>query len=86
MKKSQSEMDSRRLPRPVRPEKAKDLSRFEAQRQRVKGGVPAELLRDGRERQARRHGEKSDQTGEGRYGLVGTGFSPYNSPAKSIGL
>jgi hypothetical protein len=58
MKKSQREMDGRCLPRPMRAQKAEDLSRFEAQRQRVESGVPAELLRYGRERQARRHGRK----------------------------
>jgi hypothetical protein len=58
MKKAQGEMDGRCLPRPIRAEKAQDLSRFEAQRQRVESGVPAKLLRDGREGEARRHVRK----------------------------
>jgi hypothetical protein len=51
-------MDGSRLPRPIGTQKAKNLSRFEAQGQRVESGVPAELLRDCRKRQARSHVRK----------------------------
>src|SRR5580692_25202 len=54
-------MDGSRLPCSIRTQKSENLSRLEAQGQRVERRVPAELLRDFREDEPRSHGR--DQEG-----------------------